>query len=192
MPSILFTPLSVALTAIRHRNASVPKCTLRTGGGRHREEDIPEYDDVLTDVKSTLRVGDTLVPLIFMSVGTHLSNFAGDKNELPVYTTIGNPSSKLRQIPSMHSIIMVALKPIPIKNRNILQKRLDGQRQTHREVLKEVLRQELHPLTSQQHPSAESGYYNVLCADGNLRRSKPVLAAWLADCPEYSDLHHLE
>jgi len=35
-PSILFTPLSIALTAIRHRNASIPKCTLRTGGGSHR------------------------------------------------------------------------------------------------------------------------------------------------------------
>jgi len=34
-PSILFTPLSVALTAIRHRDASILKCTQRTGGGRH-------------------------------------------------------------------------------------------------------------------------------------------------------------
>jgi len=34
--SISFTPLSIALTAIRHRNASILKCTLRTGGGRHR------------------------------------------------------------------------------------------------------------------------------------------------------------
>jgi len=36
MPSISFMPLSVALTAIRHRNSSIPQCTLRTGGGRHR------------------------------------------------------------------------------------------------------------------------------------------------------------
>jgi len=34
--SISFMPLSVALTVICHRNASVVKCTLRTGGGRHR------------------------------------------------------------------------------------------------------------------------------------------------------------
>jgi len=36
---------------------------------------------MLIDVKSTLRVGDTLVPLIFMSNETHLSNFTGHKTE---------------------------------------------------------------------------------------------------------------
>jgi len=87
---------------------------------------------------------------------------------------------------------MVTLLPIPIKNCNIPQKRLDKQQQTNREVLNEVLRRLLQPLTFQHNPSAKSGYYNVLCADGNFRHCKLVLAAWLADCPEYSDLHHLE
>jgi len=92
------------------------------------------------DPESMLRVGNTLVPLIFMSDGTDLSTFAGDKTELPVYMTIGNVSSKIRQMPSTHSVAMVALLPLPIKNHNILQKRLDEQRQTYREVLNEVLR----------------------------------------------------
>jgi len=87
---------------------------------------------------------------------------------------------------------MVALLWIPLKNRNIPQKRFDEQRHTNREVLNEVLRRVLQPLTFKQNPSAKSGYYNVLCADGNLRSCKPVLALWLADCPEYSDLHHLQ
>jgi len=34
--SISFTPLTVSLTAIPHQNSSLPKCTLRAGGGRHR------------------------------------------------------------------------------------------------------------------------------------------------------------
>jgi len=36
MPRISATALSIALTAIGHQNTSIPKCTLRTGGGRHR------------------------------------------------------------------------------------------------------------------------------------------------------------
>jgi len=185
-------PLSVAFTAIHHRNASIPKCRLRSSGGRHRYGEIPEYDDVLTDIKSTLRVGDTLVHLMFMSDGTHLSNFAGNNKQWPVYMTIGSLPWKLRQMPSTHSVIMVALRPIPIENRNDPQKWLDEQRQTNREVLNEVLRQVFHPLTFKPTPSAESGFYNVLCADCNIRHCNPVSAEWLADCTEYSDLHHVK
>jgi hypothetical protein len=52
--------------------------------------------------------------------------------------TIGNLSSKIRQVPSTHSVVMVALLPIPINNRNISQKWLDDLRGTNREVLNEV------------------------------------------------------
>ena len=45
-----------------------------------------------------LRVGDTLVSMIILSDGTHLSNSADDKTEWPVYMTIGNLSSKIRQM----------------------------------------------------------------------------------------------
>jgi hypothetical protein len=58
--------------------------------------------------------------------------------------------------------------------------------------MNEVLRRVLRPLTLKQHPSTESGFYKVLCADSNFRHCKPVLSAWLAECPGYSDLHHLE
>ena len=64
---------------------------------------------MLMDIKSTLRVVDTLDPLIFMSDRTHLSNYAGDLKEWLVYMTIGNLSSKIRQMPTTHSVIMVAL-----------------------------------------------------------------------------------
>jgi hypothetical protein len=97
--------------------------------------------------------------------------------------TIGNLSLKIRQMPSAHTVVMVALLPIANKNRNIAQKRQDEKRQTNREVLNEVLRQVLQPLTCIQNPNAESGYYNVLCEDGYFRHCKRVLAAWLEDCP---------
>jgi hypothetical protein len=55
--------------------------------------------------KETLRLGDTLVPLILMSDGTYVSNFAGSKNEWPVYMPNCNLSSKIDQMPSTHTVI---------------------------------------------------------------------------------------
>jgi hypothetical protein len=49
-PTISFTPLSVTLTVIRHQNASIPKCTLQTGGGRHRWGEIIQDNNVLIDI----------------------------------------------------------------------------------------------------------------------------------------------
>jgi hypothetical protein len=87
---------------------------------------------------------------------------------------------------------MVALLPIPIKNGSVLQKPVHEQQQTNREVLNKVLWPVRQPLTITHNPRTESGYYNVLCANGNFRQCKPVLAAWLADCPQNSTLHHLD
>jgi hypothetical protein len=112
---------------------------------------------MLIEVKATFRLGHTLVPLIFMSDGTHLSNCAGDKKEWPVYMTIGNLSSKIHQMPSVHTIVMVALLPIPIKNCNTAQTRLDELRQTNREVLNKVLWRVLQPLTSNNIPMLRAG-----------------------------------
>jgi hypothetical protein len=68
---------------------------------------------------------------------------------------------------------------------------VDEQRRSNREVRYRVLRRVLHGVTVNQNCSAESGYYNVLWADGNFRGSKWVLTAWVTYSPEYSDLHHL-
>jgi hypothetical protein len=138
---------------------------------------IHQDNNVLLEVKTTLRLGGTLVPLIFMSGRTHLSKFARDKKEWPVYMTIGNLSSKIGQMLSFHTVVMVALLPIPIKNRNIPQKRQGEQRHKNREVLKEVLWRVLQPLRLKQNPNAENGYNNVLRADSNSRHCKPVVPA---------------
>ena len=53
---------------------------------------------MLLNIKSTLRVGDTLVPFIVMSQGTNLSNLAGKTIVWPVYMTIGNLSSQICQL----------------------------------------------------------------------------------------------
>jgi len=147
---------------------------------------------VLIYVNSTLTLGNTLVRLIFMSDGTHLLNLAGDNKEWPGYMIMYNVSSNIRHMPSTQSVLIIALLPIPIINRNIPQKWLDKQREINREVLNEVLQRVLHPLTIKQYPSAKSTCYNVFCAVGNFGHHKLVLAALLADRPEYSDIHNLE
>jgi len=139
-----------------------------------RPSRLGTLDDMLTDLKSTLRVGDTLVRLIFMSDGTHHSNFAGMQKEWSVYMTNGNISSKICQMDSTHSVVMVALPRIPINNGNIHQKRHHEQRHKNREVLNEVLLRILQPLTLKHNPSAESRNYDVLCAHGNLGHRNPV------------------
>jgi len=189
---ILFSPLPFAVSAIRHKNSSILQCTLRTGGGKHRSGEMPEDDDMLTDVKSTLRVGDTLVPLIFMSDRTYLSAFAGDKKDWPVFVTIGNLSLRIRQMSSTHGVVMVALLPIPSMNYNIAQKWQDQNWKTNRAVLNELLPRVLHLLTFKQNPCADSRYYNVLCSDGNFRDWKLILSTLLEDCLEYTDQHHPE
>jgi len=147
---------------------------------------------MLIEVKSKLRVADTLVPLIFMSDRTQLLNVSGNKTEWPVYISIGNQSWKIDQIPSMHSFGIVAVQLIPIKKHNIPQKWLDEQRQWNLVVLNEAIQWVHQPLRFENNPSTQSGYYDVPCADGNIRCCKPVVAAWLEDCPEYSNLHRLE
>jgi len=139
MLSSSFTPLSIDLTAIRHQSASIPLCTGQTGAGRDRQGEILENNTVLIDVNATLRVGDTLIPMIFRFDQTHLLNCAGNKKEWHVYMTIGNQSWTIRQMPSMHSVIMVSLLPIPIKNANIPHSRLDEQWNAEREVLNNAL-----------------------------------------------------
>jgi len=104
-----------------------------------------------------LRVPDTLVPLIFMLNGPHLWNVAGDKKTWSVYMTFGNVSSKIRQMTSMRSVVMVALLPIPIMNWNVPQQWLHEQRQRNTQVLKDVIQQILHPFTLKQNPHTKSG-----------------------------------
>jgi len=81
--------------------------------------------------------------------------------------TIGNQSLKLCHMPSTHSVVMDALLLIPIKNRNILQNRINEQWYSNRTVLNEVLCRVLLPVTFKPNPRAGSGYYNVLSANGN-------------------------
>jgi len=49
---------------------------------------------------------------------THLTNFSGDKKLWPVYMSIGNITSSVRNIPSMQAWIPIAFLPVGPKRAN--------------------------------------------------------------------------
>lgn len=118
-------PISFHLSVITDRKASNKTCLWLTGDLRNRYEAILEENKVLIEVMSILIIGDTVLPLIFISDGTHLVNFVCDKTASPVYMTIGKITSKSHQMPSIHSILIFTLLLILIKNFDIPQTRLD-------------------------------------------------------------------
>lgn len=82
-----------------------------------------------------------------MSDGTLLSNFVHHKKHYLGYMTISNISSKICQMPGMHSVLMATPLPITIMNHNIPQQWLAEQQYTNRDVLREVHGHVLQPLT---------------------------------------------
>lgn len=122
-----------------------------------------------------------------MSDGTHLTNFSGDKKAWPIYMTIGNLSAEARMKHSLHSVVLVALLPIPIKMRDIPLGRRNAQRERNRMVSQHVLHHVMKPILN-----PESRRFHARCADGNFRRCYATIAAWMADYPEHRDLHNLK
>jgi hypothetical protein len=87
---------------------------------------------------------------------------------------------------------MVTLLPIPINNRNIPLNWHTEQRDTSRDMLNKLLGRVLQLRTFKQNSSAKSVDFNICCVHGNFGHCQSVSAAQVADCPEYSDLHHHE
>ena len=140
-------------------------------------------------METNLTAGDTLVPLIFMSDATHLTNFCGDKKAWPIYMTIGNLSAKARMKHTMHGVLLVALLPIPVKMRDIPAKKRNAQREHNRMVMQHVLKHVMQDILDDGGPVR---HFYAHCADGNVRHCYPILAAWMADYPEHCNLQNIK
>jgi len=57
----------------------------------------------------TLPVGSTLVPVLFASDTTHLTNFSSDGKVWSLYMSIGNIRSSIRNKPTSHTWVPVAI-----------------------------------------------------------------------------------
>jgi hypothetical protein len=116
----------------------------------------------------------TVVPIILGSDATHLTQFSGGKKAWPVYMTIGNIKSTIRNKPSYSAIILLALLPVSVAN------------SANREVGHKILSTILEPLNKYKRGIV------LPCADGADRLCFLRLAGWIADHMEYCYLFHVK
>ena len=133
----------------------------------------------------TLPVGSTLVLVLFVSDTMHLTNFSGDGKVWPLYMSIGNIRSSIRNKPTSHAWVPVAILPNAPKHI----KKVPGwseEKQEHEamQVLHDLLKFVLRPLSN----SALDGH-NIKCGDEVVRRCYFRVAGWLADHMENSVIH---
>ena len=129
--------------------------------------------------QESLPDGVTVIPVICTSDGTHFTNFSGDKKAWPVYLTIGNIPSEIRNKSTNMAMILVALLPIPPKFTGRSEEdRL--RRETNREVLYEVISILFQDIR-------KAGHTGVIlaCGDARYQMCYPILCAWVANYAEY-------
>jgi len=117
------------------------------------------------DTQDLVPRGGTVVPLLFASDKTHLTNFSRDMAARPVYMSIGNISKSFRRQGSKRTWVRVALLPFPPKNPK------DGEiHLSWHEAIERILK-----------PIAELDItgprYEWDSASGKVRQCYPILAA---------------
>ncbi|KAF8420154.1 hypothetical protein BGX38DRAFT_1075254, partial [Terfezia claveryi] len=130
--------------------------------------------------------GGTLVLILLALDETHLTNFSGDKKLWPVYMSIENIRSSIRNIHTMHTWIPIALLPIEPKRVNkIFAYSVETQEIQALQTIHEVLTCLLKPLSDAR---CQKGY-KMVCTDGNIRLYFPKLFCWLVDHMENATIH---
>lgn len=133
----------------------------------------------------TLPVGSTLVPVLFASDATHLTNFSGDGKLWPIYMSIGNIPSSIRGKPSQHAWVLIALLPVgPKRVHKQAGWSVAKQEKESIEIIHGLLTHMLSPLSA-----TEKDGITVRCGDGVERKCYMRVAAWLADHMEACTLH---
>jgi hypothetical protein len=140
------------------------------------------------ETQDNLPRGATIVPLIVSSDETMLTDHSGDQKAWPMYLSIGNIDSTVRNRPNMLAQVVVALLPVPPKlSRGSTTKR-QAESQLNQKFLTAVIATILQPLMAFQHTAELQDGTLWPCSDGQVRRCWPILSSWLADHMEYANL----
>ncbi|KAF8430743.1 hypothetical protein BGX38DRAFT_1104431 [Terfezia claveryi] len=100
-------------------------------------------------MQMTLPVGCTLVPVILISDQTFLTNFSGDKKLWPLFMSIGNIPSHVRNKPTAQAWILIGLPLIGpkrtkgIKGFSTKEQEYDALRVQHT-ILERILKPLIH------------------------------------------------
>jgi hypothetical protein len=174
----------LAQPAYRHHLVYAPVQEFDKSGSRVYSE--MNTADWWWETQMQLPRGSTVVPLIFSSDETHLTQFSGDQKAWPVYMTVGNIHSQLRMRPTSRVQMLVALLPVPPKFQHIRAVQDEQFRRIARQTLHSVIAKLLAPLLSFQIDGNHGQVWD--CADGYRRVCWPFLASWIADHMEHANL----
>ena len=114
--------------------------------------------------------GATLVPIIGISEEMNLINFSGAKKVWPVYITIGNLPSTIRNRPGSMAILLLRLLPIPLK----LAKSSKANKLL-RLIKADILNGVFKRIFVPSNGAAQEGIM-IHCADGQIWRCFPILS----------------
>lgn len=127
--------------------------------------------------QESLPEGSTVIPVMLGSDKTQLTVLAGDKVAWPVYLSIGNISSKVRNTPSRKAWLLFAYLPAInfVEGANHSQRNSTLIYRLFHQCMEFLLR-----------PLVMAGRNGILWSDskGDERRCFPLLAAYIADHPE--------
>ena len=125
--------------------------------------------------QETVPEAATVVPIIGMSDQMNLTNISPDKKAWPVYMTIGNLPSTIRNRPGSRAILLLGLLPIPPKL--VKSSRAEKlQTQINAKTLLGVFELIFAPLNGAAREGAP-----IECANGKIRRCFPIMSGWIAD-----------
>jgi len=133
------------------------------------------------EMQYSLPLGATIVPLICESDKTLLTESSGDKKVWPIYLTIENFHSSIRNKYSYLAQIVLAFLPVPPKLQRNSASDHRAQRDTNLPLLCDIAKIVLEPVT--QFPEGGNINSGALwpCSDSKMHCWWPILVSWLAD-----------
>ena len=141
-----------------------------------------------------VELGGTVIPLIFMSDVTHLTNYSEEKQVWLIYITIGNISSEIHQKPSQMTSIAIALISNPPILRQTTTTRKNFLHDCKNLIVQNVIANILESfnVSNRRIYDDEHTKFYATCADCCVRLYIPRMAGWISDYLEHIKIQRLK